>query len=455
MMGKYFGTDGFRGEAGVGLTAEHAFKIGRYLGYYLRREVVLNEVRRVRVLIGKDTRLSSYMLEYAIASGLASSGADVYLLHVTTTPSVSYVTVREGFDLGIMITASHNPFSDNGIKIIDCKGKKLGDDITDIIEEYLDTQVPHLPFSNGADVGRIYDYYAGRNGYIGRLISLAAGSYKGLRIGIDAANGAAFAIARSVFAALGAEIHTIADEPNGININYMCGSTHPEALSKLVKERGLDVGFAFDGDADRCIAMNEHGETVDGDGIMYILARRMVRKGRLPQKKIVATVMSNAGLSASLKDEGIDVDITKVGDRFVYERMQETGATLGGEQSGHIIISDLSATGDGILTALMITEEIIDTGMLLGELCRGLTLYPQRNESVRVRDKSAAANDEVLRNFIDETIHKNAGKIRLLVRESGTEPKIRVMVEAESVDICDRIISEIMTLLKMRGHTDD
>ena len=293
MMGKYFGTDGFRGEAGVGLTAEHAFKIGRYLGYYLRREVVLNEVRRVRVLIGKDTRLSSYMLEYAIASGLASSGADVYLLHVTTTPSVSYVTVREGFDLGIMITVSHNPFSDNGIKIIDCKGKKLGDDITDIIEEYLDTQVPHLPFSNGADVGRIYDYYAGRNGYIGRLISLAAGSYKGLRIGIDAANGAAFAIARSVFAALGAEIHTIADEPNGMNINYMCGSTHPEALSKLVKERGLDVGFAFDGDADRCIAMNEHGETVDGDGIMYILARRMVRKGRLPQKKIVATQWKN------------------------------------------------------------------------------------------------------------------------------------------------------------------
>lgn len=455
MMGKYFGTDGFRGEAGVGLTAEHAFKIGRYLGYYLRREVVLNEVRRVRVLIGKDTRLSSYMLEYAIASGLASSGADVYLLHVTTTPSVSYVTVREGFDLGIMITASHNPFSDNGIKIIDCKGKKLGDDITDIIEKYLDTQVPHLPFSNGADVGRIYDYYAGRNGYIGRLISLAAGSYKGLRIGIDAANGAAFAIARSVFAALGAEIHTIADEPNGMNINYMCGSTHSEALSKFVKERGLDVGFAFDGDADRCIAMNEHGETVDGDGIMYILARRMLRKGRLPQKKIVATVMSNAGLSASLKDEGIDVDITKVGDRFVYERMQETGATLGGEQSGHIIISDLSATGDGILTALMITEEIIDTGMRLGELCRGLTLYPQRNESVRVRDKSAAANDEVLRDFIDETIHKSAGKIRLLVRESGTEPKIRVMVEAESVDICDRIISEITTLLKMRGHTDD
>ena len=455
MMGKYFGTDGFRGEAGVGLTAEHAFNIGRYLGYYLRREVVLNEVRRVRVLIGKDTRLSSYMLEYAIASGLASSGADVYLLHVTTTPSVSYVTVREGFDLGIMITASHNPFSDNGIKIIDCKGKKLGDDITDIIEEYLDTQVPHLPFSNGADVGRIYDYYAGRNGYIGRLISLAAGSYKGLRIGIDAANGAAFAIARSVFAALGAEIHTIADEPNGMNINYMCGSTHPEALSKLVKERGLDVGFAFDGDADRCIAMNEHGETVDGDGIMYILARRMVRKGRLSQKKIVATVMSNAGLSASLEDEGIDVDITKVGDRFVYERMQETGATLGGEQSGHIIISDLSATGDGILTALMITEEIIDTGMRLGELCRGLTLYPQRSESVRVRDKSAAANDEVIRDFIDKTINNNTGKIRLLVRESGTEPKIRVMVEAESVDICDRIISEITTLLKMRGHTDD
>ncbi len=455
MMGKYFGTDGFRGESGVDLTSEHAFRIGRYLGYYLRHEVVVNEARRARVLIGKDTRLSSYMLEYAIASGLASSGADVYLLHVTTTPSVSYVTVREGFDLGIMITASHNPFSDNGIKIIDCKGKKLGDEITDKIEEYLDTQVPHLPFSNGADVGRIYDYYAGRNGYIGRLISLAAGSYKGLRIGIDAANGAAFAIARSVFAALGAEIHTIADEPNGMNINYMCGSTHPEALSKLVKEQGLDVGFAFDGDADRCIAMNEHGETVDGDGIMYILARRMVRKGRLPQKKIVATVMSNAGLSASLEDEGIDVDITKVGDRFVYERMQEAGATLGGEQSGHIIISDLSATGDGILTALMITEEIIDTGMLLGELCRGLTLYPQRNESVRVRDKSAAANDEVLRDFIDETIHKSTGKIRLLVRESGTEPKIRVMVEAESVDICDRIISEIMTLLKMRGHTDD
>lgn len=454
-MGKYFGTDGFRGKAGVELTAEHAFKIGRYLGYFLRHKSVPSDAQRVRVVIGKDTRLSSYMLEYAIAAGLAASGADVYLLHVTTTPSVSYVTLREGFNLGIMITASHNPYYDNGIKIIDMDGKKISDDVTDKIEEYLDTSELSLPFANGADIGRIYDHYTGRNGYIGRLISLATSSYKGLKIGLDSANGAAFAIARSVFAALGAEIHSIADEPSGMNVNYKCGSTSPEALATLVKERGLDVGYAFDGDGDRCIAVNEHGDIVDGDGIMYILAHRMMRQGRMTRQKIVSTVMSNGGFSASLKRDGIDVERTQVGDRFVYERMQDTGASLGGEQSGHIIMSHLSSTGDGILTALMVTEEMIDTGMHLGELCRGLTLYPQKSVSIRVKDKGAAIADRSLVALIDKLNTDVRKDARIIVRESGTEPKIRIMAEAHNIGECNRIVAEITELLRKQGHTDE
>lgn len=451
-MGKYFGTDGFRGEAGVELTAEHAFKIGRFLGRHLNESK--KDDTRPRAVIGKDTRLSSYMLEYAIASGLASAGADVYLLHVTTTPSVSYVTVEERFDLGIMITASHNPFYDNGIKLIDGEGRKLGDELTDKIEEYLDRADREHISVCGADIGRIYDHYSGRNAYVGHLISTASSSYKRLRVGLDAANGAAFSIARSVFAALGAEVHSIGDEPNGMNVNYECGSTHPERLAKAVREGRLDVGFAFDGDADRCIAVDECGRIVDGDAILYILARSLKKKGALKGDRIAATVMSNGGLIKSLALDGIATEITAVGDRFVYERMQEMGLSLGGEQSGHVIISDLASTGDGILTAIMITEEIVEAKAPLSELCRGFVRLAQRSESVRVRSKEEALTDPE----IIATVKKHEAdedNRRIIVRASGTEPKIRIMVEADTDGECEMIVNEIVSVMRRKGHIDE
>lgn len=453
-MGKYFGTDGFRGEVGVDLTAEHAFKAGRYLGSFLKRKRGCGEGKRARVVIGKDTRLSSYTLEYAMASGLAASGADVYLLHVTTTPSVSYVTVREGFDLGVMITASHNPFYDNGIKIIDEQGRKLPDEITRLIEEYLDKEDDTLGFASGAEIGRICDHYAGRNGYVGWLISQASGSYKGLKIGLDTANGAAFSIAVAVFSALGAEIYPIHNEPNGLNVNYHCGSTHPEALAKAVKENALDFGFSFDGDADRCIAVDEGGRIIDGDGIMYILAKRLKRIGKLNPPTIVATVMSNGGLIKSLANDGIEVVTTRVGDRFVYEKMREGNIVLGGEESGHIIMNDVSTTGDGILTAIMLTEEILDTELSLGKLCQGLSILPQSSRSVRVKDKDAAINDNELCALKERFLSDNIPKRRIIIRKSGTEQAIRIMAEAESKNECDGIVEEIYSLLKERGYAD-
>ena len=451
-MGKYFGTDGFRGEAGIGLTSEHAFRIGRYLGYYLNK--TRKSDNKPRVVIGKDTRLSSYMLEYAIASGVASSGADVYLLHVTTTPSVSFITLEERFDLGIMITASHNPFYDNGIKIIDGKGRKLGDELANEIERYIDKDGVPLPFAVGADIGRIYDHYSGRNAYIGHLISHAKSSYKGLKIGLDAANGAAFAIARSVFAALGAEVYSIGDEPNGMNVNYECGSTNPQRLARLVKERHLHVGFAFDGDADRCIAIDENGNTVDGDSILYILARSFKKKGTLRDNTVALTVMSNGGLIKSLSENGIRSEITKVGDRFVAERMRENDLSLGGEQSGHIIISDLGATGDGILTAIALTEEIVDTKSSLSELCRGLTLFPQRSISIRVKDKAEAIRDGDLAGAVARLTSQNTDR-RIIVRESGTEPKVRIMAEAVTLPECDEIVHSILSVLREKGYIDE
>lgn len=451
-MGKYFGTDGFRGTAGVDLSAEHAFKIGRYLGHYLRNSIAGDS--KPRVVVGKDTRLSSYMLEYAIASGLASSGADVYLLHVTTTPSVSYITLEEGFDLGVMITASHNPFVDNGIKIIDSQGRKPGDSLTEKIEEYLDSPTTDLPLVSGADIGRIYDHYAGRNAYVGHLIATASGSYKRLKVGLDAANGSAFTIARSVFAALGAEVHSIGDDPDGMNTNYECGSTHPERLCKTVREKHLDVGFAFDGDADRCIAVDENGNVVDGDAILYILAKSLKKNGALKGDKIVMTVMSNSGLIHSLAKEGIGAEITAVGDRFVYERMQEMNLSLGGEQSGHIIISDLGATGDGILTAIALTDEIIANKTTLSELCRGFLRLAQRSESVRVRSKDEVMRDDDVLGQIENLERENTCG-RILVRASGTEPKIRIMAEAESHTECDKIVECIVTILREKGHLDE
>ena len=451
-MGKYFGTDGFRGTAGVDLTAEHAFRIGRYLGHYLRNSTT--EDSKPRVVVGKDTRLSSYMLEYAIASGLASSGADVYLLHVTTTPSVSYVTIEEGFDLGVMITASHNPFIDNGIKIIDSQGRKLGDALSEKIEEYIDSSTDNVPFAGGAEIGRIYDHYAGRNAYVGHLISTASSSYKRLKVGLDAANGSAFSIARSVFAALGAEVHSIGDDPNGMNTNYECGSTHPEKLCKMVREKHLDVGFAFDGDADRCIAVDENGDVVDGDAILYILAKSLKKNGALRGDKIAMTVMSNSGLIHSLAKEGIGVEITAVGDRFVYERMEEMGLSLGGEQSGHIIIKDLGATGDGILTAIALTDEMIDNKTTLSELCRGFSRLAQRSESVRVRNKDEVMYDGDVLLEIEKLERENKCG-RILVRASGTEPKIRIMAEAEGQAECDKIVECIISTLREKGYLDE
>ena len=451
-MGKYFGTDGFRGTAGVDLTAEHAFKIGRYLGHYLRNNI--EEESKPRVVVGKDTRLSSYMLEYAIASGLASSGADVYLLHVTTTPSVSYITLEEGFDLGVMITASHNPFTDNGIKIIDSQGCKLGDAISDKIEEYLDSMLTDLPLVSGADIGRIYDYYAGRNAYVGHLIATASSSYKRLKVGLDAANGSAFSIARSVFAALGAEVHSIGDDPNGMNTNYECGSTHPEKLCRMVREKHLDVGFAFDGDADRCIAVDENGNVVDGDAILYILAKSLKKNGALRGDKIALTVMSNSGLIHSLSKEGIGAEITAVGDRYVYECMQKMNLSLGGEQSGHIIISDLGATGDGILTAIALTDEMINNKTPLSELCRGFIRLAQRSESVRVRSKDEVMRDGDVLGQIENLERENTCG-RILVRASGTEPKIRIMAEARNDTECAKIVECIVTILREKGHLDE
>lgn len=450
-MGKYFGTDGFRGEAGVTLTAEKAFLIGRYLGHYLKE----SKSKRPLVTIGKDTRLSSYMLEYAISAGLAASGADVYLLHVTTTPCVSYVTTTDGFDCGVMITASHNPFCDNGIKIIDSHGEKLSDKAAELIERYIDGECPEIPLANGMDIGKIHDYYTGRNRYIGYLISLASSSYKGMRIGIDAANGSAFAIARSVFSALGAEVHSVGDEPNGMNVNDGCGSTHPEKLCALVKERRLDVGFAFDGDADRCIAVDEDGSVIDGDKIMYVLTLRLKRLGMLAHGKVVATVMSNGGFIKSLTDLGINTEITQVGDRFVYERMQEVGANLGGEQSGHIIIRKYATTGDGILTAIMLAEEMCGTKSTLKELTKDVTVYPQISKSIRVRDKENAASDPELTVLCERLGTELKGCGRVLVRKSGTEPKIRIMVEAESEGICNKCIERIERFLRERGYIDE
>lgn len=451
-MGKYFGTDGFRGEAGITLTAEAAFKTGRYLGYYLSKR---NKSARPRVTVGKDTRLSSYMLEYAISAGLAASGADVYLLHVTTTPCVSYVTLRDGFDSGVMITASHNPYHDNGIKIIDAHGEKIDDELAAEIEKYIDGEYGEIPFANGKDIGKIHDYYSGRNRYVGYLISLASNSYKGLRIGLDSACGSAFAISRAVFGALGAEIHTIGDMPDGTNVNDGCGSTHPERLCALVKERGLDVGFAFDGDADRCIAVDNLGRVIDGDKIMYALAARLKRLGMLSHDTLVATVMSNGGFIKSANRLGIKVETTQVGDRFVYERMRDVGASLGGEQSGHVIIKKYATTGDGILTAIMLTEELCDTQKSLAELTSDVISYPQITTSVRVKTKSLAMNDEALGKLIKELEGEINGDGRLIVRESGTEPKIRIMVEAKSDELCKMYVNRILTLLRERGHIDE
>ncbi len=461
---KYFGTDGFRGEANLNLTSMQAYKVGRFLGWYYSSPLsgCQNSGYRPRIVIGKDTRRSSYMLEYSIAAGITASGADAYMLHVTTTPSVSYVTRQDEFDCGIMITASHNPFYDNGIKVINRYGEKLDDDTTALIEAYIDgnlgllgVQSEDLPLARRERIGCIIDYVSGRNRYVGYLISLASNSYKNLKIGIDCANGASWMIAKAVFDALGAQTVIVGNEPDGLNVNTNCGSTHMENLCNVVKEKHLDVGFAFDGDADRCIAVDENGKEIDGDCIMYILANRLKSRGMLNGNTVVATVMSNSGFFASLKKIGIECEQTKVGDRFVYECMQENDYSIGGEQSGHIILKKYATTGDGILTAIMLAEEICDRKLSLGKLAEPVMLYPQYVYNIRVKDKSAVMNDgEVLAEVAQvEKLINGAG--RALLRQSGTEPVIRIMIESETQELCVKYADMIAKVVKERGHCND
>ena len=458
---KYFGTDGFRGEANLTLTSMHAYKIGRFLGWYFSSK--LSGCKKVgyrpRIVIGKDTRRSSYMLEYSLVAGITASGADAYMLHVTTTPSVSYVTRIDEFDCGIMVTASHNPYYDNGIKVINSHGEKIDDDTISFIEAYIDGDLSvlgiageDLPLAEKDRIGCIHDYVAGRNRYIGYLISIASNSYKKLKIGIDCANGASWSIANAVFSALGAQTYVIGNEPNGLNINENCGSTHMENLQKLVKEKHLDIGFAFDGDADRCIAIDEHGNVIDGDAIIYILGKRLKSKGTLTDNTVVMTVMSNSGFIESLEKIGIMCVQTSVGDRFVYECMQENGYAIGGEQSGHIIIKKYATTGDGILTAIMLTEEICDSKSSLSKLAEPIKLYPQYLESIRVKDKAATVADKKVKEAIANVEKLIGNQGRVLIRQSGTEPVIRVMIEAETHEKCIEYTKAVIQAIKDGGH---
>lgn len=458
---KYFGTDGFRGEANCNLTSLQAYKVGRFLGWYFSSSLsgCTNSGYRPRIVIGKDTRRSSYMLEYSIVAGITASGADAYMLHVTTTPSVSYVTRQDDFDCGIMITASHNPFYDNGIKVINRYGEKLDDNTTALIEAYIDGDMntlgvsgEDLPLAQRERIGCIVDYVSGRNRYLGYLISLASNSYKKLRIGLDCANGASWMIAKSVFTALGAQTIVIGAEPNGLNVNNGCGSTHMENLCRLVKEQHLDVGFAFDGDADRCIAVDGNGNIIDGDAMMYILAKRLKSRDMLNNNTVVATIMSNSGFINSLNEIGIKCEQTTVGDRFVYECMQKNNYSLGGEQSGHIILKKYATTGDGILTAIMLTEEICDSKLSLCELAEPVKLYPQKIKNLRVADKKAVLSDKEVLSAKNEVEKLIGGKGRALLRQSGTEPVIRIMIEAESEELCDSYIEKIAKVICERGY---
>ena len=459
---KYFGTDGFRGEANLNLTSMQAYKVGRFLGWYFSSTLSGCDKAgyRPKIVIGKDTRRSSYMLEYSIVAGITASGADAYMLHVTTTPSVSYVTRQEEFDCGIMITASHNPFYDNGIKIINRYGEKLDDETTSLVEAYIDGNLEvlgvsgdDLPLAHREHIGQIIDHAAGRNRYVGYLISLASNSYKKLRIGLDCANGASWMIAKSVFGALGAQTVVIGAEPDGLNVNLGCGSTHIENLCKVVKEQHLDLGFAFDGDCDRCIAVDGNGNVVDGDKMMYILGKRLKERGNLNGDTVVATIMSNSGFFNSLKKAGINCVQTTVGDRFVYECMQQNDYSLGGEQSGHIILKKYATTGDGLLTAIMIAEEVCDSKLSLQELAAPVELYPQYVKNIRVKNKAAVLSDEDVLNAKAEVEALIGGNGRALLRQSGTEPVIRVMIEAVTEEKCIEYANIIADKIVNKGHS--
>ena len=459
-MGKYFGTDGFRGEAGVVLTADHAYKIGRFLGWYY------GELRRMkgddeppRIVIGKDTRRSSYMFEYSLVGGLVASGADAYLLHVTTTPSVSWVTRTDEFDCGVMISASHNPYYDNGIKLLNSRGEKMDEKTIALIEEYLDGNLEifghkysSVPFAKKTYIGKTVDYVAGRNRYVGYLISLGLYSFRGIKVALDCANGASWSIAKAVFEALGAETRVINASPDGFNINENAGSTHIEGLQKYVVENGMNVGFAYDGDADRCLCVDENGNVVNGDHILYIYGRYMKKRDKLLNNTVVTTVMSNFGLYKAFDELGINYAKTKVGDKYVYEYMTEHDCRLGGEQSGHIIFSKYATTGDGILTSLKIMEAMIANKAKLSELAAPLKIYPQMLINVRVASKPEAQNDPIVKAKVEEVAEKLGNTGRILVRESGTEPVIRVMVEAEDEAICKEYCMAVVNTIKARGH---
>ena len=444
-MGKYFGTDGFRGEANIDLTVEHAYKVGRFLGWYYGQD------HKAQVVIGKDTRRSSYMFEYSLVAGLTASGADVYLLHVTTTPSVSYVVRTENFDCGIMISASHNPFYDNGIKIINGMGQKLEASVEEQIERYIDDEKPKIPFALRENIGRTVDFSAGRNRYIGYLISIATRSFKGKRVGLDCSNGSASSIAKSVFDALGAKTYVIHNEPDGTNINRDCGSTHIEKLQQFVREKHLDVGFAYDGDADRCIAVDENGKVINGDLILYVCGKYMKDQGRLDNDTIVTTVMSNLGLYKACDRAGIRYEKTAVGDKYVCENMMTNGNSLGGEQSGHIIFGKHATTGDGILTSLMIMEVILEKKLPLGVLASEVVIYPQMLKNVRVASKEKAKANEAVQKAVQEVADRLGDEGRILVRESGTEPVIRVMVEAQQDEICKECVEQVIAVMDQEG----
>ena len=448
-MGKYFGTDGFRGEANVDLTVEHAYKVGRYLGYYYGKQ---HEDGKAHVVIGKDTRLSSYMFEYSLVAGLTASGADVYLMHVTPTPSVSYIVRTGDFDCGIMISASHNPYYDNGIKVINGQGYKLEAAIENEIEQYIDGELGEIPFAKRENIGKTTDYTMGRNRYIGYLLTIPTRPFKGMRIGLDCANGASYLVAKSVYDALGAKTYVINNEPNGTNINTDCGSTHIDKLQAFVKEKGLDVGFAFDGDADRCLAVDDKGEIVDGDKILYVCGRYLKDKGELNNNTIVTTIMSNLGLYKALDKKGINYEKTAVGDKYVFENMMEHGHSIGGEQSGHIIFSKYATTGDGVLTSLMIMETILGRKVKLSELFHSLTIYPQLLVNVKVSSKDAVMNDADVLKLNDEIAAELGDDGRLLLRQSGTEPVIRVMVEAATDELCEKYVYKMEDLIKAKGY---
>ncbi len=447
-MGKYFGTDGFRGEANKTLTASHAFEVGRFLGWYFNEKQKAATGERAKIVIGKDTRRSGYMFEYALAGGIVASGADAYLLHVTTTPSVAYVARSENFDCGVMISASHNPFYDNGIKLFNSAGEKMDESVIALVEEYLDKKRDEVPYATGENIGRTVDFVAGRNRYVGYLISLGVYSFKGWKIGLDCANGSAYTIAKNVFDALGATTFLVGDDPNGVNINDKVGSTHIKNLQAFVKEKGLDIGFAFDGDADRCLCVDENGELVDGDQILYLYGKYMKDRGKLIGNTVVTTVMSNFGLYKAFDEAGISYQKTKVGDKYVYENMQQNGYVLGGEQSGHIIFSKYAGTGDGVLTSLKVMQALIDQKKTLSQAVIGMKKYPQELQNVRVRDKDIIMNNARVREKVQEVEELLGNRGRILLRPSGTEPLVRVMVEAEETSLCQKYVGEVVAVIE-------